>query len=192
MHLFLIYYLSQCLLNDRCLKMAVELIVFHLKRIKLERKAMILRDGKVRTQANQAHTHWVDGRGRKQPCLHPSLCWVEAVQELYTRHPTSSSWQDHYDPHLIQEHRGQPAKSACPASLNWRTDSQDLPRPYHQLTPISSHPRQKMVQGKAKMPVCIGCMLSRWEVICPCSLWPVTQLFSYSLERNSTLMTKSF
>lgn len=74
--------------------MAVELIAFHLKRIKTGKKSHDSKRWKRMNTGKPGWRAWSEGgRGRKQPCLYPCLCWVDAVQELYTRHPTSSSRQ---------------------------------------------------------------------------------------------------
>lgn len=164
---FIIHYLSQCLLNDRCLKMAVELNAFHLKRIKTGKKSHDSKRWKsVNTSKPGAHTvrRW---EGRKQPCLHPclrcpgtlhtSLHFVFMAGIMIPILSSKSTEASQQNQHV------QPASTDC-------TDRQDLPGPCHQFTPISYHPRQKMVQGKAKMRVCTGCTPSRSGVICPCSL----------------------
>lgn len=151
---------------------------------------MILRDGKVWTQANLAHAQSESGRGRKQSCLHPCLCWVDAVQELYTRHPTSSSWQALWSPSYHP-------RAPRPASKISMSSQPQLTAQTARICPgltISSHPFPPILDRKwsKEMPVCTSCTPSRSGVPCPCSLWPVTQFFSYSLERKSILMTKSF
>lgn len=172
--------------------MAVELIVFHLKWIKLERKAMILRDEKVWTQANLARTQSEDGRGRKQPCLHPCLCWVDTVQELYTRHPTSSSWQALWSPSYHP-------RALRPASKISMSSQPQLTAQTAGICPgltISSHPFPPIPDRKRskRKPRCrfvqaVRCPGQGSHVPVLCDL---LQLFSYSLERNSKLMTKSF
>lgn len=69
--------------------MAVELIAFHLKRIKTGKKSHDSKRWKsVNTSKPGAHT--VRG-GREGNSL--AYIPVYAVQELYTHHSTSSSWQ---------------------------------------------------------------------------------------------------
>lgn len=64
----------------------------------------------------------------------------------------------HYDPHLIiQEHWGQPAKSACPASLNWLHRqlgfARALPSAHTHFLPsqIENGPRESQDAGLYKL-----------------------------------------
>lgn len=151
--------------------MAVELIDFHLKRIKTGKKSHDSKRWKsVNTGKPGARTvrKW-EGKetvlltslfvlgGRCPRTLHTPPHFVFMAGIMIPSLSSKSTKASQQNQHV------QPASTDC-------TDSQDLPGPYHQLTPISSHPRQKMVQGKAWMPVCTSCTPSRSGVPCPCSL----------------------
>lgn len=98
--------------------MAVELIAFHLKRIKTGKKSHDSKRWKrTNTGKPGAHGQKVGGEGNSLAYIPVCAGWT--LSRNFTHVTPLHLHGRHYDPHLIiQEHRGQPAKSAYPATLN--------------------------------------------------------------------------